>query len=171
MPILDGESHETIIISKPKKTLIAYNDKGQIVSNATSRLVLDKERGNPGPPGPPGAKGDQGNPGSQGIKGDPGNAGSAGAKGDQGDQGDKGDKGDQGNVGPVGPAGSSGVGYSHTQASPAATWIITHGLMHLVHVTIINASNEIVYADVTDSTSGVTTITFPQPVIGFAYIS
>lgn len=64
-----------------------------------------------------------------------------------------------------------GVHYIHTQSSPSATWIIPHGILHFVHVTLINASNEIIHADIADDTSGTTTITFPTPTTGFAYLS
>lgn len=77
-----------------------------------------------------------------------------------------------GPAGPQGPPGASGGAYfDYVQASPAATWIIPHNLNKRVHVTLFNSLNEIVYADIVESTLNLATVTFPTPFVGFAYVS
>lgn len=66
---------------------------------------------------------------------------------------------------------TSGEGHAHTQSSPAATWIIDHGLGRKVHVTIFDTAETVIYADVDHGTTNQATITFPSPVAGSAFIS
>lgn len=54
----------------------------------------------------------------------------------------------------------------YTQSTPAATWIITHNLNRFPIVDVY-VGGELVETDV-DSTSNVTTITFPIPYAGVA---
>lgn len=75
-------------------------------------------------------------------------------------------------TGPPGPIGTPGGAYFvHTQASPAATWIINHNLAKKVHVSVFDALNTVIHADIDHGTANQTTITFPSPAIGSAVIS
>jgi hypothetical protein len=81
-----------------------------------------------------------------------------------------GPQGEPGEPGPTGPAGGGYV-FIHTQVAPAATWIINHNAGRPVHVTLYNSAGSIIHADVVASTINVTTVTFPYPVVGTAFIS
>lgn len=76
-------------------------------------------------------------------------------------------------VGPRGPAGPSGsaIAFEHTQASPAATWIITvpeaFGRRPAVAIYV---SDELVDTDVVASSSQVSVI-FPAPTAGTAVLT
>lgn len=59
----------------------------------------------------------------------------------------------------------------HTQAAPLASWVITHNLnTQDVHVSILDATNEIVYATVVATSVNVVTITFASPQTGRAVV-
>lgn len=80
----------------------------------------------------------------------------------------------QGPPGPQGPPGTSGPGGSsfvYTQDTPAATWIINHGLGRLLHVTILDSSLDIAYADVIQGTLNQATIIFATPTMGSVVLS
>jgi len=67
-----------------------------------------------------------------------------------------------------GPAGA-GAAYVHTQASPAATWTIPHGLARVPHGVLILVGGELVLTDTeVDATNVV--LTFPAPTAGVAHI-
>lgn len=71
-------------------------------------------------------------------------------------------------IGPVGPPGSGALRLD--QATPAATWILTHNLGRVPIVQIFLASGELVMADVVASTS-ILTVTFAAPQAGFVVIT
>lgn len=80
--------------------------------------------------------------------------------------------GPQGPQGPAGAPGAPGGSYfTHTQSTPAATWIIDHNLAKKVHVTIFNPAGTVIHADIDHGTTNQATITFPSPVTGSAVIS
>jgi hypothetical protein len=73
--------------------------------------------------------------------------------------------GPQGIQGPPGPAGASDLNL-YTQASPAATWIITHNLGR-VTMAEVHVGGEAVIADKIDTSVNVLTIVFATPQTGF----
>lgn len=78
----------------------------------------------------------------------------------------------QGPPGPQGPPGAAGgAAHVHIQTAPSATWVINHGLGRKVNVSLFDATETVINADVTHGTTGQTTITFPSPTSGSAYIS
>lgn len=62
-------------------------------------------------------------------------------------------------------------GYSYRQATPAATWSITHGLARPTEPVILldGEPSRQVWADLEHPSSGTTVITFPEPVAGWAH--
>lgn len=80
--------------------------------------------------------------------------------------------GETGPAGPAGPSGSSTAAYTHTQASPSATWVITHNLGYRpagVHVEDSGGSD--VEGDVTHDSVNQLTLTFGASFSGVAYLS
>lgn len=77
----------------------------------------------------------------------------------------------RGPIGPAGPVGPSGAGYTHTQATPAGTWVITHNLGRPVEPTVLlnGAPTTPVYTDVAHPSLNQTTLVFPTPVAGVAH--
>lgn len=75
-------------------------------------------------------------------------------------------------VGPVGPVGPAGGAFSHHQATPAASWLIAHGLGTPREPTVLLDSEptRAVYPDVEHPDSDTTLITFPEPVTGWAHL-
>lgn len=89
-----------------------------------------------------------------------------------GPTGPQGIPGATGPQGPVGPPG--GTVYTHTQSTPAATWVIDHNLGRRAHVTLFATTTapwRVAYADVEHGSLNQTTIMFPEPVSGSAVIS
>lgn len=97
----------------------------------------------------------------------------SGPPGPEGPKGDQGLQGDPGPEGPQGPAGSGGdVYFLYTQASPAATWIITHNFGHPVHVTFLDDSGvEFLTYFEQHAPYNVVSAIFPMPATGTAFIS
>lgn len=80
--------------------------------------------------------------------------------------------GGTGPVGPQGPPGTpGGFRFIYTQVSPAATWIITHGIGSLVNVTLLNSAGAVVDADIIETSLNVTTVMFSTPQTGTAIIT
>lgn len=73
------------------------------------------------------------------------------------------------NVGIKGPKGDPGSSYTHTQSTPASTWIINHTLGHVPSVELYDASGNIFFSDVVASSTTVT-VTFPSPTSGMAIL-
>lgn len=86
-------------------------------------------------------------------------------------QGPPGETGPEGPQGPQGPEGPAGQYYVHTQASPSASWVIDHNLNKKVHVSIFNASGDLVYSDVHHGSLNQASIVFPAPFAGSAVLS
>lgn len=77
----------------------------------------------------------------------------------------------QGPAGPQGPPGpAAGEGIVYEQATPAASWPITHGLGRPVGIVIRLASGEIVNTSVDQSDLNVAVLTFPAPESGKALV-
>lgn len=73
--------------------------------------------------------------------------------------------------GPAGPPG--GAGYTHHQATPAASWVIHHNQNRVVTPTIVldtGGFGEVVYTDVEILDLDTITLDFPAPVTGYAYL-
>ena len=73
-----------------------------------------------------------------------------------------------GPAGPQGPPGA-GIGYDHTQASPSASWIITHNLGYYPSVTVRVGGN-LVLTDVAYGSVNAVTLTFASPQSGTAHL-
>lgn len=70
--------------------------------------------------------------------------------------------------GPTGPAG--GEGFTHTQASPSASWVVTHNLGRKPHTTVI-VDDEVVITDVAHASDNAVNIVFASATTGIAYLS
>ena len=68
---------------------------------------------------------------------------------------------------PPGPPGVAGTGYDHVQASPSASWIITHNL-GLYPVVSVRVAGEQCIAEVTYTSLNVVTVDFSSPQSGSA---
>lgn len=73
-----------------------------------------------------------------------------------------------GPAGPTGPSGPAGATYTHTQASPSASWSVNHGLGYYPAITVINSAGHVVYADIEHTNVNSAVITFPTPTTGTA---
>lgn len=73
--------------------------------------------------------------------------------------------------GPPGPPGPSGSKFIYVQSTPTATWIVPHNLNGYVDVTILNAANTIVEADVVETDLNTATVMFSLPQSGIAIVS
>lgn len=98
----------------------------------------------------------------------PGPAGATGAKGKDGLT-QVVHVGSVGATGPQGPPG--GASFVYTQATPAATWIITHNLNSLVQVTLLDSLNNVIDSDIVETSLNVCTIIFALPQTGSALIN
>lgn len=70
----------------------------------------------------------------------------------------------QGPQGAVGPAG--GTGYEHVQASPAATWSITHGLGRYPRNAELVIDGRVAFTDVEYPDTFTAVVTFASPQSG-----
>lgn len=68
-------------------------------------------------------------------------------------------------------AESAGGSYTHTQATPAASWTVTHNLGYRPAVTVFDASGVLVITDFTHASINALTITFAAPIAGVAHLS
>jgi hypothetical protein len=57
----------------------------------------------------------------------------------------------------------------HEQTVPAATWSITHGLLHIPHSVVVYVDGVLVLTD-TEVSAVHVVLTFPSPVAGEAHI-
>lgn len=85
-----------------------------------------------------------------------------------GPPGPAGPTGPIGLTGPQGPSG--GLYFSHIQSSPAADWVINHGLNQKTNITVV-VNGEAVEADVTYNSLNQVTIHFSSPQLGEAIFS
>lgn len=83
--------------------------------------------------------------------------------------GPRGPKGDPGIQGPSGPAGGSYLEY--VQASPSASWIVTHNLNKIPTVTLISDDNKMIIPDVDFTSANSLTLMFPAPTTGKVVLS
>lgn len=100
-----------------------------------------------------------------------GQIGPRGPQGPQGETGEAGPAGAQGPIGPPGPAGVDSGFYRHSQAAPAATWSIVHGLGYKAAVTTVDSADQVIYGDVTYIDDNTVQVEFGVPVGGYAYLS
>lgn len=69
-----------------------------------------------------------------------------------------------------GPAGPSGGGYTHTQLTPSATWVVTHNLGRMVNVCYVDDEGATAIVDAIQELN-VVYLTFPEPTTGKAVCS
>lgn len=67
--------------------------------------------------------------------------------------------------------GSGASYYLHTQASPAATWQVAHGLGRTPNISVIRTDGTVAYADVDHASTSLAVITFPTSIAGTAMCS
>lgn len=67
--------------------------------------------------------------------------------------------------------GSGSTYYLHTQASPAATWQVTHNLGRTPNIAVINTGGTVVYADIVHNSANLAVISFPSAIAGTAMCS
>jgi len=84
--------------------------------------------------------------------------------------GAKGDKGDTGPPG-AGGGGGGGVNFEYTQASPSATWAITHNLGVHPSVTVVDTGGTVVLPDVHYDSLNAITVSFGSATSGKAYLN
>ena len=74
--------------------------------------------------------------------------------------------------GPAGPAGADGdKHYTHTQAVPAATWVIDHGLNKRPSVTVVDSAGSVVIGEIEYDTADQLTLYFSSSFAGAAYFN
>jgi hypothetical protein len=73
---------------------------------------------------------------------------------------------DIGKQGPSGPPGPGATTYDHIQAPPSVEWVVNHNLGRLVSVTVLNAGNVEVEAEVLQVSENQTRIYFNLPQTG-----
>lgn len=83
--------------------------------------------------------------------------------------------GPQGVPGPPGADGTSGAPggayFLLTQSAASATWLVQHNLGHIPHITIIDASGEVVITDIHHTDVNQAVLTFASPTTGKAVCS
>lgn len=67
--------------------------------------------------------------------------------------------------------GSGASYYLHTQASPAATWQVSHGLGRTPNVSVIRTDGTVAYADIDHNSNVLAVISFPAAIAGTAMCS
>ena len=67
--------------------------------------------------------------------------------------------------------GGGSAGLVHLQASPAATWSITHGLGRYPQVTVLDPQGERVFSDLDYGSINALTITHAAPLAGIAILT
>ena len=67
--------------------------------------------------------------------------------------------------------GSGASYYLHTQASPAATWQVNHGLGRTPNISVILADGRVAMADVNHASTALAVISFPAATAGTAMCS
>jgi hypothetical protein len=79
--------------------------------------------------------------------------------------------GPQGPAGPAGAAGASGGFFTFTQASPASTWTISHGLGYRPNISVVDSAGSQVEGNAVWTDINNLTITFSGAFSGVAYLS
>lgn len=72
--------------------------------------------------------------------------------------------------GPPGPPGSDTT-YVHTQTTPSATWVITHGLDKFPAVDVVDSASNVVIGEIHYNNSNTVTITFIAAFSGKAFLN
>ncbi len=86
--------------------------------------------------------------------------------------GPPGDKGAPGPPGPPAPTGAGGdLHYTHTQAIPAASWVITHNLNKFPAVSVVDSSGGEVEGEVTHDSVNQLTVNFSAGFSGSAHLN
>ena len=70
-----------------------------------------------------------------------------------------------------GGGGGGGTGYTHDQATPATTWIVTHNLGFYPNVTVMDSAGNTVEGDITHLTINQLRIIYSAAITGRAYAS
>lgn len=99
---------------------------------------------------------------------------SVGVQGPKGDMGEPGTRGPQGIPGPqgeAGPQGPSGQSFAFEQQSSASAWNITHNLGFQPNVVVQDYGSNTYEGSVEYLNVNELTITFTQPLAGYAYLS
>jgi hypothetical protein len=94
-----------------------------------------------------------------------------GQVGPRGPQGEVGPEGPEGPEGPIGPIGPQGGFYRHSQAAPAAIWLIPHNLGYPPAVTTVDSANTAMFGDVTYIDDNNVQVEFGVAIGGYAYCS
>ena len=79
--------------------------------------------------------------------------------------------GPQGPMGPQGAQGVSGGNFAFTQASPASTWTIAHGLGYRPNISVVDSAGSQVEGNAVWTDTNNLTITFSGAFSGVAYLS
>ena len=79
--------------------------------------------------------------------------------------------GPQGPAGPQGVPGASGGFFTFTQASPASTWTISHGLGYRPNISVVDSAGSQVEGNTVWTDINNLTITFSGAFSGVAYLS
>lgn len=78
----------------------------------------------------------------------------------------------QGPPGPPGPPGpTTGSAYVFNQATPSATWVITHPLAYYPSVTVVDSAGSVVEGDLKYTSATSLTVSFSGAFSGTAYLS
>lgn len=80
--------------------------------------------------------------------------------------GRKGDKGDKGEPGTPG-----GVGYTHSQTIPLATWTVAHNLGRYPSIMVTDHLGNVVHGDVRYVDENIVQVTHGSPITGFVYLN
>jgi len=87
------------------------------------------------------------------------------------EQGLPGPQGLQGIQGETGAPGLSGANYVHQQMTPAATWVIAHGLNRYPSITIVDSAGTVVVGAVAYDSANQITVTFMAAFGGSAFLN
>lgn len=82
--------------------------------------------------------------------------------------GPPGPEGPQGLQGPPGPSGGATV--SHSQTTPAATWIVEHNLARYPSIVVLDATGQELIADVHHTSNNSVSVVFAEPTVGFVHV-
>jgi len=80
-------------------------------------------------------------------------------------------RGLQGPPGPPGPQGLPGGGYTHTQGTPSAVWVVDHPLATYPNVTVLDSAGSSVEGEIVYDSASSITLTFTSAFSGVAYLS
>lgn len=72
---------------------------------------------------------------------------------------------------PLGTNDPNDLGQVHYQTSPSTVWNITHTLLFVPNIIIVDLNNNVIEADINYVNDNTITATFSQPVVGVAYLS